>query len=101
MPSRLIYSKSKTHYNKKKYYKPLRYPEIPLSTGDIYAITTVGDRLDNLAHQFYKDVDLWWIISIANAGIIRRDSINLKSGLEIRIPTDISSIIKQFEVLNK
>ena len=101
MRSRLTYSKLKTHYSKKKYYKPLKYPEIPLSVDDVYAITTVGDRLDNLAHQFYKDVDLWWVISIANAGVIRRDSINLKPGLEIRIPTDISNIIKQFEVINK
>ena len=61
----------------------------------------MGDRLDNLAHEFYKDVDLWWIISIANSGVIRRDSFNLKPGLEIRIPIDISSIIKQFEVINK
>ena len=79
MQSRLTYSKSKT-------------PEIPLNSSDIYAITIVGDRLDNLAHQFYKDVDLWWIISTANPGIIRRDSLNLKPGIEIRIPIDISSI---------
>jgi phage tail protein X len=87
--------------NKKRYYKALKYPEIPLSSDDIYIRTTVGDRLDNLAHQFYKDVDLWWIISTANPGIIRRDSLNLKPGLEIRIPTSVLEITQQFEFINK
>ena len=40
----------------KRYYKPLKYPDIPLSPNDIYITTTIGDRLDNLAHQFYNDV---------------------------------------------
>ena len=85
----------------KRYYKAIKYPEISLSMDDIYIITTVGDRLDNLANQFYKDVDLWWIISISNPGVIRRDSLNLKPGLEIRIPTNISAVKKQFELINK
>ena len=32
--------------NRKRYYKALKYPEIPLSIEDIYVITTSGDRLD-------------------------------------------------------
>ena len=85
---------------KKNYFKPLKYPQIPLSIDDIYVTTTAGDRLDLLAHQFYKDVDLWWVITTANPDIIRRDSFNLKGGLEIRIPTDIENIITLFELTN-
>ena len=85
----------------KKYYKPIRYPEIPLSINDIYITTTDRDRLDLLANHFYKNTDYWWIISIANPNIIRRDGFLLKPGLEIRIPTDTQGIMQNFESLNK
>ena len=42
------------------------YPEIPYSENDIYVYTTEGDRLDNLAQQYYGDVTLYWIIASAN-----------------------------------
>ena len=85
---------------KKRYYKPLKYPEIPLSIDDLYVVTTSGDRLDLLANQFYGDVRLWWIISIANMNVIRRDSYSVEPGLEIRIPFDIQDILQEFEELN-
>ncbi len=85
----------------KRYYKPIKYPEIPLSSNDIYVITTIGDRLDSLAYQFYNDIELWWIISTANPDVIRRDSFNLNPGLEIRIPANVSNIVRVFEDLNR
>ena len=85
----------------KRYFKPLKYPTIPLNSNDLYIITTVGDRLDLLASQFYNDVRLWWIIMNSNVGIIRRDSFALKSNLQIRIPQDIEKIVEDFEDLNK
>ena len=87
--------------DRKKYYKPIKYPEIPLSINDIYVTTSDRDRLDLLANQFYKDVDLWWVIANANPNIIRRDSFLLKPGLEIRIPQNISSIITNHQKTNK
>ena len=87
--------------NRKRTYRALKYPEIPLSINDIYVITNDGDRLDLLANQFYKDVDMWWIIATANPGVVKRDTFNLKPGLEIRIPTDTQSIMQNFESLNK
>ncbi len=100
MPSRLSYILEK-RINNKRSYKPLRYPEIPLSVNDLYITTTVGDRLDSLAYEFLNDVDLWWIITTANPDVIRRDSFNLKPGLEIRIPDNIQGILEAFEVLNQ
>ena len=85
----------------KRYYKPLKYPTIPLNSDDLYIRTSVDDRLDLLAHQFYKDTRLWWIIMNANVGVIRRDSFSLKSNLLIRIPRDIEKIIGDFEDLNQ
>ena len=87
--------------NRKRTYRALKYPEIPLSIDDIYVITNDGDRLDLLANQFYQDVDMWWIIATANPGIVKRDTFNLKPGLEIRVPTDIQGIMQNFESLNK
>jgi hypothetical protein len=101
MPIRTSYGQTKIDSNKKRYYKALKYPDIPLSINDIYIITTSGDRLDLLANQFYKDVDLWWIIATANPNVVRRDSFNLKGGLEIRIPANKDEIIQNFSDLNK
>ena len=101
MNSRLFYIKTLTNNEGTRYYKNIKYPPIPLSVDDIYIITTVGDRLDLLANQFYKDSELWWIISTANMDIIKRDSFALEAGLEIRIPANPSIIINNFKKLNK
>ena len=100
MPSRLNYI-SKKRANNKRYYLNLKYPEIPLSIDDLYIITTVGDRLDTLSNQFLGDVDLWWVITTANPDVVRRDSLNLKPGIEIRIPNNVQGILEAFESLNK
>ena len=99
-----MYRNKEAKYIKGKkgiYLLPLKYPEIPLNIMDIYVTTTAGDRLDLLAHQFYHDVDLWWIISSANPSVIRRDSLVLEPGLEIRIPASIQFILEEFERINK
>ena len=83
-----------------RYYRSLKYPNIPLSVNDLYVVTTAGDRLDLLANQFYNDIRLWWVIATANRDIVRRDSYGLKPGLEIRIPTNIQIILQDFQNLN-
>ena len=85
----------------KRYYQPLRYPAIPPSSNDIYILTSIGDRLDSLADQFYNDVRLWWVIATANPDIVRRDSYSLKPNLEVRIPSNITQILNSFEKINK
>ena len=87
--------------NRKRTYRALKYPEIPLSINDLYVTTNDGDRLDLLANQFYQDVDMWWVIATANPGVVKRDTFNLKPGLQIRIPTSTQGIIQEFEELNK
>jgi len=83
-----------------RYYKHIKYPSIPLNLNDLYVTTTDGDRLDLLANQFYRNTEHWWIIATANMDIIKRDSFALKPGLEIRIPTNVNKILKDFEKLN-
>ena len=87
--------------NGKQFYKKVKYPYIPPQAGDLYAVTRGGDRLDLLAHQFYKDKRLWWIIATANPDVIRRDSFYLEPGLSLRIPNNILPIIDSFEKANK
>ena len=81
-------------------YATVKYPDIPLSARDIYVTTSSIDRLDTLANQFYRDVDLWWIIATANPDVIRRDSLCLKAGIQIRIPLDVNIVLDDFERLN-
>ena len=87
--------------NGKRYLRSIKYPAIPASINDLYVGTVKGDRLDLLAHEYYKDVDLWWVISIANPDIIRRDTFVLDEGLEIRIPSNIQMVLSDFEQINK
>ena len=100
MRNRLAYITIKRTKEGKRYYKPIRYPHIPLSINDLYVITTSTDRLDLLANQFYSDIKLWWVIAIANRDNIKRDSYALTPGIEIRIPQNIKGILRKFEEIN-
>ena len=63
-----------------KYYK-----NIPESSSDIYVLTSVGDRFDLLAHQYYGDSTLWWYIAKANNMKFN----NVTPGTVLRIPSSI------------
>ena len=84
----------------KTVYRTSRYPEVPLSENDIYVITTQGDRFDVLAQQYYKDSSLWWVISIANTNIFNQSSLVIPEGLQIRIPSNYSNVVRNFNVIN-
>jgi phage tail protein X len=84
----------------KRYYAQSKYPEVPLSDDDIYVITTVGDRLDILAQQFYGDSSLWWVISSANNNL-SQNSLFIPEGTQLRIPIDPSNIELTFNSLNQ
>jgi len=89
------------YYKGKRYLAPTKYPSIPLSNDDTQIITDSGDRLDNLAYQFYGDTSYWIWIVLANPDKLRRDSYYIPPGTRLRIPTDINSVISDFEKLNK
>ena len=91
--------KNKEVNNGKRYYTTVRYPEIPLSPNDLYVITTIGDRLDLLAQQYYNDKSLWWILSIANVGL-SQNSLYIPTGTQFRIPTGIQNILTAYDILN-
>ena len=84
---------------KEQYYANNVYPEVPLSPEDTYVIATLGDRLDLLAHQFYRNVKYWWIIAHANN--LGKGSLAIPEGSQVRIPADPIKVQRLFDELNK
>ena len=84
----------------KRMYTTTRYTDIPRSFEDIYIYTTIGDRFDTLAQQYYGDSSLWWIISTANDSTLQ-NSLTPPIGSQIRIPSNPTPIIAEYEIINK
>jgi len=89
----------KQRWDGKRVYVTTHYPEIPQSSSDIYIVSNDTDYLDILAHKYYGDASLYWIIALANN--IGKGRMSVEGGLQIRIPTNISSILSEFERINK
>jgi len=79
-------------------YTSTVYPKIERKAEDIFIETRIGDRFDTLAHEFYGDVTLYWIIAKANNLI--HGGIAVEPGTRLRIPLDTSEIVQQFFALN-
>lgn len=89
-----------TNEEGRQYVKSEFYPNIPPSIDDEYIITTIGDRLDSLAYSYYRDPELWRVISACNNNITK-GSIYPVPGTQLRIVTDINKIKKYFDNFNK
>jgi hypothetical protein len=89
-----------TNYNQtgRVYYLNNIYPEVQLSENDNYVITTLGDRFDILANNFYGDTTLWWIIPAANS--LPGDSLYPPIGIQLRLPSNIRNIIDAYNSIN-
>jgi hypothetical protein len=81
-----------------RYYVNNVYPDIPFSENDTYLISTMGDRLDLYALDFYNDDSLW--VFIASANNLPGDSIYPPIGAQIRIPANITSVINNYKSVN-
>ena len=82
----------------KKYFVNVIYPDIPISGNDQYVMTTIGDRLDLIAFDAYKDVNLWWIVASANN--LPGDSLFPPVGMQLRLPANIEAAINKFNAIN-
>ncbi len=51
-----------------------------------------------IAHEFYGDVTLWWIIAKAN--IMIHGTLAVEPGIKLRIPIDTETILNNFYRLN-
>lgn len=81
-----------------QYYRTNVYPTIEPTDSDYYVITTINDRLDLFALDFYQDSSLWWIIASANA--LPGDSVYPPIGIQLRIPTNITQILNNYNLVN-
>jgi hypothetical protein len=86
-------------FTNKTYYKNKLYPNIPISSEDIFVITTTGDRLDLLAYTYYQNPEYWWIISMANNNITK-GSMFPQPGTQLRIPLNVNEVLRTFNELN-
>lgn len=80
------------------YYQTNLYPEIQPTNSDYYVITTINDRLDLIAQDFYQDSSLWWVIASANA--LPGDSIYPPIGVQLRIPSNVPIILNKYNSVN-
>ena len=80
------------------YYQTNIYPEGPPVNNDYYIVTTVGDRLDLIAYDFYQDSSLWWVIASANS--LPGDSIYAPVGIQLRIPVNLQTVINEYNLAN-
>ena len=99
MANRYQYSTTLTNkYTKKKYLGSVLYPKIKPNDNDLYIISQQGDRLDILANKYYNDSSLWWIIAVANN--LNNASLSIESGIQMRIPSNVSKILNDLEKIN-
>ncbi len=71
----------------------------PASEADFYVISTTGDRFDLLAKEYYNDVKLWYVIAAANPDV-RRDTLNITPGIQLRIPLPAQRVVEYIERQN-
>lgn len=81
-----------------RYLNRIQYPKIEISDTDVTIVGLYGQRFENLAHKFYGNTELWWIIARANN---QSSSMYLVPGKKYRIPKDIGIITQQLRELNK
>lgn len=76
------------------------YKIVPESSEDYYVITTLGDRFDILAREYYGDPKLWYILAAANPNV-RKDTLMIEPGLQIRIPLPLSRVLTEINSENR
>ena len=96
--NRYDYTTIGKRWDGKNVYRTLIYPVIPESDSDIYITVSDNDYLDALAYQYYKDTSLWWIIAVANN--LGKGKLSLDVTKQLRIPTNITSILQSFKLAN-
>jgi nucleoid-associated protein YgaU len=97
---RYTYSKIiKEKETQKQYFESTIYPKVKPTDNDIYIISTQSDRLDLLASKYYGNSSYWWVISVANN--LNDASLSIEPGKQLRIPSDINSVLNEFERINR
>ena len=94
------YTKVLTDENGTRFRSVMRYPVITPKNSDKVYYSKEGDRWESLAHKFYGDSSLWWIITRANPEIYK-GGFTCPIGSKLIIPTDIGNIVSDLERINQ
>tara|TARA_R100000908_G_C3721543_1_gene124086 strand:+ start:359 stop:688 length:330 start_codon:yes stop_codon:yes gene_type:complete len=86
-----------THFNQIGYDTTV-FPVIDRKPSDTIIITKSTDRLDLLAHRFYKNRTYWWVIALAND--LPGDTLYIQPGTQIFIPKNINQILNSLRTRN-
>ena len=78
--------KQTTIKEKGRVYNTTHIPVIERSSQDRYIFSRMGDRLDNLAFQFYGDPRHWIILAVANN--LGKGTLIIPPNIQLRIPPD-------------
>lgn len=70
-----------------EFWEVLDLPEIPSNDDDFEYVVTSSDRIDLLAHRFYGDSVLWWVIAVANDLELLPTELVVGSALRIPSPS--------------
>lgn len=89
---------AKTRFDGKRFLGTRLCPIIKTSDSDVLYITNDTDYLDALAHKFYKDRSLWWVIALANN--LGNGRLAVPGGLQLRIPMRIEQVISEYNKIN-
>lgn len=87
-----------TRSDGKRVFRTITYPPIALSNLDTYIFSGDSTYLDSLADRYYKDSSLWWIIAQANAV---KGTLKAPTGMQLRIPGDVATILSNFNSINQ
>jgi nucleoid-associated protein YgaU len=73
-------------------------PKITRDFRDTVIVAKSTDRLDLIAHRFYSDRTLWWVIALANN--LPGDSLFIEPGIQIFIPKNINPVLNDLQIKN-
>lgn len=68
-----------------QFWEVLDLPDILAQRDDLVHRVVGPDRIDMLAHRYYQDARLWWVIAVAND--MEEIPTELNVGDDIRIPS--------------
>jgi len=85
-------------YSNNRVLRVTEYPKITPKESDVVYYTRFDDSYMSLAHRYYKDQSLWWVIARANSPF--KGKFKFEAGTKLIIPTDISDVMSEMYLLN-
>jgi nucleoid-associated protein YgaU len=76
-----------------EFWDLLDLPEITPQPDDLTHTITGFDRIDLLAHRFYKDSKLWWVIAVANDMEVLPTAFNVGDTIRIPAPRFVTQVL--------